>query len=457
MTQDLPEYLARGERARLFPVLADTSKEGRSTSITLSCLAHVREFAESLLGTVGQRIGKTGKLECYTEIAFPKGPDIKDVRPDGLIVLKVGNRQWRALVEAKVGNNELGADQVVSYLELAKANGIDAVITISNQFAATPSVHPVAAPAKLTSKVALFHWSWMHILTTADLLLSNEEVADEDQKVILNEMRRFLTHPSAGLKGFDSMPAAWTELVQAIADGSKFSAKSPVAQEAVGAWYEEVRDLSLILSRKIARSVDLKLPRAHAKSHEDRLKSDLEALIENHCLTVVLDIPDAASVITVTADVRAKSISASMRLRAPEDKQSTKARLNWLLRQIQAVEDVADLHVRLFWPGRGSYSQHSVAELRATPEKAGADKNGVVPHTFEVCVVRQLGGRFGQRKNFIVDLETIVPAFYENVGQRLKMWQASAPRVREERSESVGGIEHVREAAEEESRTEAAE
>ena len=37
---DLPDYLARGERARLFPVLTDTSKEGRSTSILLAAIIH---------------------------------------------------------------------------------------------------------------------------------------------------------------------------------------------------------------------------------------------------------------------------------------------------------------------------------------------------------------------------------------------------------------------------------
>lgn len=60
---DLPNYLARGERARLFPVLADTSKEGRSTSILLSCLAHVCEFGQTMLGTIGQRVGKRATID----------------------------------------------------------------------------------------------------------------------------------------------------------------------------------------------------------------------------------------------------------------------------------------------------------------------------------------------------------------------------------------------------------
>ena len=41
----LPAFLKQGEPARLFPILADTSKEGRATSILLSCMSKVDEFA----------------------------------------------------------------------------------------------------------------------------------------------------------------------------------------------------------------------------------------------------------------------------------------------------------------------------------------------------------------------------------------------------------------------------
>jgi len=99
--RDLPAFLSQGERARLFPVLADTSKEGRSASILLACLANIGEFGRSLLDTVGQRAGPRTRIDTYTEICFP-GQDEKRLRPDGLTILTTGSRQWRALVEAKM-------------------------------------------------------------------------------------------------------------------------------------------------------------------------------------------------------------------------------------------------------------------------------------------------------------------------------------------------------------------
>ena len=53
---NLPSVIKRGERARLFPVLSETSKEGRTTAVFLSCLANVTEYGGTLLASVGQRI-----------------------------------------------------------------------------------------------------------------------------------------------------------------------------------------------------------------------------------------------------------------------------------------------------------------------------------------------------------------------------------------------------------------
>lgn len=431
---DLPHYLARGERARLFPVLADTSKEGRSTSILLSCLAHVREFGQSILGSIGQRVGKRTRIDAYTEIAFASQQGSRKHRPDGLIVLIVGSREWRAFVETKVGNAELGEEQIAAYLELAKAQGVDAVITVSNQFTSAPDHHPVKVPARTRGKVGLFHWSWMFILTQADLLLSNQDIEDEDQHFILNEMIRFLTHSSAGVKGFDSMPAAWSEVVQKVAAGAPLQAKSEEVQEVVGAWHQEVRDLTLILSRQIGVAVNTKLPRAHAEDPAARVKADAAQLADTHLLGATVTVPDAAAPIDVTVDLGKRTISASMALRAPTDKKSAKARLNWLLRQLQKAPDT-DLHIRLHWPGRAPHTQHTLAELRESPDLASYSNPDRQPHSLEVCMIRQLAGRFGQRKNFVADFEHLAPAFYESVGQHLKAYQPPAPRVREDRAD----------------------
>ncbi|MBS7457366.1 hypothetical protein [Coralloluteibacterium stylophorae] len=426
-----PDFLLRGERARLFPVLAETSKEGRTLSIVLACMETIDDFGKALLADLGIKVGARTRLETYTEVVLRKGGDSK-LRPDGLLVLRSGATRWTALVEAKVGNADLTTEQIESYLELAKINGIDALLTISNQFAPMPSHHPIAVSSASAKKAALWHWSWMYVLTQAMLHLEDGEVRDREQRVILNEMIRFLSHPSAGVKSFDQMPAAWTAVAHAVQAGATLSPKSPETQEVVGAWYQETRDLSLILSRQLGEEVSVKVPRAHAVDPALRLREDADRLAKEGRLRSVFSVPNTAAAIEVAADFNRRTIYASMRVSAPADRKSTRARLTWLLRQLGKSKP-DNIHVRLYRPGRGPCTQHPLARLRETPE--AAEQNGQVVSSFEVVFARDLAGRFSQRRNFVIDLEQAIPDFYEQVGQHLKAWQPRAPRIREDRTD----------------------
>ncbi|WP_299043044.1 hypothetical protein [uncultured Tateyamaria sp.] len=433
MADAFPTFLSQGEQARLFPVLATTSKEGRTTSIVLACLAKIDELGAALLSSVGKKVGVRSKIETYTEIVCKNGTsEIKD-RPDGLVILRNGSNEWRALVETKIGNNELETSQIERYRQLAKDNRIDCVITISNQFATRPTVHPLADVNKSRSKVPVFHWSWMYILTEADLLISQDTVADVDQRTLLNELRRFLSHESAGVKGFDRMPKEWSDLNKLVSSGGAIPAKSEDAVAVLAAWHQETRDLALILSRLTEASVSERLSKKHRTDATLRIKDELTTLRDKKQISVFLEIPDAAAPLEVFADLPRRTVDVGMSLRAPEDRVSTKARVNWLLRQIKSDRD-SDLHIRLMWPGKNEPTQHSVEALRENVEIASEGKAHLAPHSFHVFHSKRLGARFTQQVNFITDLEECVPAFYRDVGSDLSAWKKPAPKIKHDRN-----------------------
>ncbi len=128
-------------------------------------------------------MGKRSKIQCFTEVSF-KGDNPKS-RPDGLIIVTTGKKIWSALVESKVGRNELGSDQVEDYLAIAKAQGVDATITISNQFASLPTHHPVKVNKHKLRSTGLFHFSWLSILSKALLLIDGKAIEDVEQAYIL--------------------------------------------------------------------------------------------------------------------------------------------------------------------------------------------------------------------------------------------------------------------------------
>ena len=423
----LPVFLKQGEAARLFPILADTSKEGRATSILLSCMAKVDEFALSQIKTLGIRTGKRTKLECFTEVVFADSA-YKNKRPDGLLVVNTGAQKKYYLVEAKIGNAVLNGDQIESYVKICKEQKLDGVITISNQYSASPEIHPLEAVRKIKIKIPVYHWSWMSLLTTVDLMVANEDIEDQDQMLLMNELRRFLSHESTGVRSFDRMPKEWADINKIFSNKGSISAKSDIAVRVVEAWQQEAKDLCLVLSRLTNTIVSEKLQVRHLKDPTTRTKADIKTLLDEQKLESQFEITDAAAPIDVKAHLLSKSIHVGMTITAPGDKKSSKARLNWLLRQLKE-RDVSNCYIQANWPGSSVSTVHEVSELVNNPDLISQDKEHLTVISFWVFGSYQLGGRFAQLSNFISDLEAKVPEFYGQVGQNLNQWKRSPPKI----------------------------
>ena len=431
MTEQRPDFLTQGESARLFPVLSTVSTEGRATSILLACLSKINKLSQALLISAGRRVGVQTRVDTYTQIVPKKSSSGVEDRPDGLIVLKSSRSgEWRAFVEAKIGKTELDADQIERYRALAKENAVDCVITISNQFTSAPDIHPLEAIRNKKRGVPVIHWSWMRILTAVGLLIDRDEVKDRDQRIILQELHRFLAHEDSGVRGFDRMPGEWTKINRHVSSGGEISKKSLEAKAVLDAWHQEINDLSLILSRSTDTRVKWRLPRKHMGDPELRQKDELNILSNDKKLCASFGIPDAAAPLDVVADLARRCIEVGMTLYAP-DKTKTSTRIKWLLRQIRQEDDTPNLHVRIHWPGKSSSTLHLVSDLREDVDVAGSGKENLTPTGFHLFEVRQLEGRFAQQINFVKDLEKFVSDFYGTYGQNLSAWTKPAPKLKD--------------------------
>lgn len=424
----IPDFLTSGAKARLIPVAADSSKEGRAASILLATLGAVSDFNHSMLGTVGVRVGARAKVACYTEVVFKNSPDGKKIRPDGLIIVGIGKRNWSALVEAKIGKAAVDDEQIRDYVQLAKANGVDAVITLSNQFASLPTHHPVKLPKNLVKGVDLFHWSWMFVLTQATLLLDNDAASSPDQQFILEEMTRYFRHDSVGVSKFDRMNAEWKEVVSTVHSGGKLNKSAPDVENSVASWHQEGRDVSLLMSRRLGRQVMQKLSRVHKDDPSRRLKDDCQHLVTRSTLSCILEIPDTAAPLVIEANLERRTIACSMKIAAPTDKQRSKARINWLLRQLRSAQGERVL-IKAIWPGRAHPTQAALEEIREDPDELIGRNTSLTVQSFEIVMIDDLATKFAGPRTFIERLEALVPHYYEQVGQHLKAWVAPPPKL----------------------------
>ena len=437
----------KGLPARLIPTVSPGAVERRAVSILLSALISVEAFRRVMLQSIGRRVGDRTHVSALTEVVFlgdrPLLEQEDNGRPDGALVLRTGQKEWKALIEAKTDSDDLKEKQVSQYVDYAKKYGFDAVITISNQFVAMPDHHPVAIDRRRLQKLELYHWSWTFLLTQAQVLLESDDIDNPDQRYILQEVVAYFNSPKSGVKGFTQMNTEWTELAQRCRRDSKLKASSPEVQNTVASWHQEQRELCLQLWTKVKARAETKLPRAHRQNPGQRLNDDCDLLVKEKCLRTQIVVPDAAAPLDVKADLCSKVITCQMTLTAPQDKKSTQARVNWLLRQIpeasSGVDVPFDIWVRAKAPGRSADgSPVRLAILRKEPLLIYPkdQQETPAPAYFEIWMESTNHRAFTGRSKFIEELEQIVPSFYEHVGQHLKAWVAPPPKMRANAEES---------------------
>lgn len=422
-----PDFLICGEKARLIPSVADTSRECRISSILLATMMSVEEFGKGLLSSLGVKIGKTSKILGFTEVVFGGDPQ-KRIRPDGLLIVRTGSKEWRALIECKIGKAELNKDQVESYLDLCKEHGIDAIITISNHSVADSTHHPLQLNKIKMRNVSVFHWCWMHLITDAIMWTKHYGVADRDQGYILSEFIRYLQHPSSGILSFDRMNSEWKDVCGAIQNGMPLNKSGVDVAECVNSWHQFVRAMSLEMSVAVGQSVVVPLRREYLQDPLKRRTDDCASLATEHVLGAEFDIPHAASRIRFTVDFKRRSATCSMKLKAPEDRVRPRARINWLVSQLKNISDDGVL-VKVSWPSRTPDTFGALTALKENPDIALSDKTTMPPTAFEIIVSRDLAGRFKGAQTFVQDTQGMLLDFYERVGQHLREWVAPPPKV----------------------------
>jgi len=387
----------------------------------------VEEFSEALLGPLGAPVGKRSKVGVWVEPVFKAHKDDCKNRPDALIVVDNGRREWRALVEAKARSADLEIEQIERYLDLAKAQSVDAVVTISNQFVATPAQSPCEINRQKLKKVSLFHWSWSYLKTEAKIQLSKSVISDPDQAYMLSEFVRYLEHDSAGVSEFEQMGKEWVETCKLLFAKSVLDKKSPLGPAVVSDWDELMRCTALLMSRTLETNVTTVLSAKERKDPNSRLDEIHKEFIDSGVLESRLDVPDAASPISVEADLTRRSVTVSMSINAPRDKARAPATVNWLLRQLAKTEN-GSLMIVAKWPGRAVDTYAELSKIREDVDSLVGERKGQLPRTFEIKSVSDLGGKFTQRRNFVPELIACVTKFYDAVGQHIVPWQAPPPK-----------------------------
>ena len=402
----------------------------------LATFMTVPRFASAVLKHAGAPFRKRTQVVAFTEVVFKRENNKRNARPDGLIILKTGNNYWSALVESKVGSAELSVDQVEEYLDIAKELGIDAVITISNQFAANPTHSPIRVSRLKTKRVALFHFSWMSLLSKATMLIKEHVVEDPEQAFILNELVRYLEHDSSGVVTTVKMPNVWRSAVDDVQLGKVLRRTDPQVRDCVLAWHQLLRYFAISLSSDLYRPVNVVLSKSQILDAENVISEDIASVVANNFLSGELDVPGAAGKIELLADLARRRFVVSMRIDAPSDVRALTS-VNWLLKQLKNENLRGDYILEIAWPRRTQTSSVQLAKLFEEPKLALAESHGLVPRRFTIQLNTDLLAKFKTSRGLVEIGEKTLKSFYRQVAQNVKPWVPKPPKLHSEHSDTT--------------------
>lgn len=418
---------AKLQPARLIPITGikgALDQERRATSALLAVLTAVPDFSRTLLRPIG---APAGKVSAYIEPEFEVLG--KKIRPDGLITVERAGRTWTALVEVKTGKNVLDAAQITAYLDLTRSEKVDALITISNEVLTLSGVHPTRGlDARKTRSTNLAHLSWIRIITEAMIHTEHKGVKDTEQAWILNELVRFLQSDASGANEFDDMGPNWVGVRDAVVDGT-VTASDKRLPEIIHNYESLIRFATLKLSARLGVAVSEVAPRRAKEDPKKFLADSIHDFISTKTLTGTIRIPEAASDLTIVADLRAAQILCSVEVAAPRDGRNL-TRINWLLRQLKDAP--SNVRVEVF-------TKHGrVADAVALSSAASQDPAQLIPQSgreissFRLVTIVKMGSKRGNGTgSFIGTVISAVEETYAKVLQPLRPWTAKAPKLSE--------------------------
>ncbi|MEI2809268.1 MAG: hypothetical protein V9F00_03395 [Nocardioides sp.] len=222
------------------------------------------------------------------------------------------------------------------------------------------------------------------------------------------------------------MGESWVSVREAVSAGTLRASDKESIAEVTANWDALLRFASLHLGRRLGTDVQHQLSRKEAADPALRQQALSSSLVNSGVLTGDIRIPNTVGDITVTADLRAKSITCHVSTEAPKSGRNT-TRVNWLTRQLKDAPG----HVRVeafVAHQRGRGSAELLDKVRQEPESLLPDPTKDVVR-FEVATMGKMGIKRGTGQGAFIDsvLQTL-DAFYADVVQHLKEWQAPPPK-----------------------------
>lgn len=377
--------------------------ERRLLSVVMAAIDILPEFRGELLSIINYGSGKTCKYQSHMEPQY-EYPEPLGVRPDGLIVCKRGAKEWSAFIEAKAEDKEIGTEQIQAYANLASKLDVDAIISISNTFAASPEELPYHLPESKKKKREIYHLAWPQIRSLISNMLEEQKFDSDANTKLAKEILYFMSDSQNGVRTFDQMSQHWPKFIEAVSIGVNIKNQIGFV-DIVSDWQQERRDLL----DKLTNSVNMPVRILHASgvrsNQTDRTHYDRELLGSNFELESEFQFIEDRQTLLVNANLKTKEIKINFSFNSPKGKKA-RAAVSWLSKQINFLEGKS-YFLKIDWPGYGTDIPIKLDDFIKFPE-SHSEKKDAAPKRINIFTITNDTRKFKSRKAFIEDLESKV-------------------------------------------------
>ncbi|MCA0435910.1 MAG: hypothetical protein LCH98_05405 [Actinobacteria bacterium] len=402
------------QHARLFPTtgIPDVQEQDRrAAAALLAVMAGVREFGRFITDQAG---APRGTLEAFVGVPFTLGK--KRVVADGLLRVTRGGTTWTALVEVKTGPQCLRPEDLERRLDLAREQGFNAVLSLSNEVSSSPGLHPTRIDRAKVRNVGLYHLAWSQVIAEAVRQKQRRGATDPDQGWILGELVHYLVDPVSGGLDFSDMGASWDAVRKATKAGAIRSTDKGL-RDVVGRWDGLLRCTALQLGRTSGQDVNHALSRREISDPSSRTEFLVNQAVARGTLTGSIAIASFGGPIDVTVDLRGDLVTCAVDIAAPAAGRPA-TWVKGLLRQLAEAPETVCVQARGRHDDAGGTAQ-SLQDLRVKPDGLLADLamdlRGVT-----VSMAAPMGPKPGLgRGSFIRSVEDTVNVFYRDVIRHL--------------------------------------
>ena len=404
----LDNLASNNNRPLLIP--ANGKTERKLLSVFMAILEIVPEFRGKILKLCDYPSGKTCKYESHMEPQYDspslylnkKSQETKKLRPDGLIICQRGSKHWSAFIEAKSDINKIRSEQVLDYADLASKLDIDAIISISNEFALNPKELPYHLAGNKRRKREIFHLSWSEIRTCLGMFLGSSNSCNDAEKQVLHHALSFMLDDKSGVKTYDMMPEGWAKFVESASTELGFSTNTQGVMDIIHGWQQERRDLCAKLNGIISEGVELRHPSGARSTPKECIDYDKKLLANEYKLKAGYYFKLSKTHFTITSDLNACRNRFALKIGPPKGKKA-KATITWICEKLSKL-DADRYSIRLSWTGRSGDSTIKLGDLINQPE-VGYLNQKETPKSISIITRDRNVRRFKSRKQFIEDLE----------------------------------------------------